>query len=113
MVSNKHFLGVINLYAKVTLGTAMAASILATLWTGLGVEARAAAGAARGWPLSDSGLLTPPSMAPVRSPLLCPSLLPMPSPDLFPSSILHPLERQTLITCFLDPRLLSATKTVF
>lgn len=48
MVSNKHFLGVINLYAKVTLGIGMAASIPATLYplcAGLGAEMWAAAGA--------------------------------------------------------------------
>lgn len=39
MDSNKHFLGVINLYAKVTLGIGMAASILATLCAGRGVGA--------------------------------------------------------------------------
>ena len=39
MVSNKHFLGVINLYAKVTLGFRMAASIPALFCTGLGVGA--------------------------------------------------------------------------
>ena len=37
MVSNKHFLGVINLYAKVTLGIGVAASIPATLCAGQGV----------------------------------------------------------------------------
>lgn len=37
MVSNKHFLGVINLYAKVTLGIGVAASIPATHCAGQGV----------------------------------------------------------------------------
>lgn len=86
----------INLYARVTLGIGMTASIPATAL-------------AWGWDTGSSCQTPtphPPSLrAPAPFPLLCPSLLSMPCPDLGhpPSSSYYPLENQTQVACPLDP----------
>lgn len=73
MASNKHFLGVINLYARVTLGIGMAASIPAIMLAYGGGEGGA------GQQLLDSDPHPSSLRAPTPFPLLCPPFFPCPA----------------------------------
>lgn len=85
MVSNKHFLGVINLYAKITLGIGMAASFQSH--SVLALEVGVWVAAAAGW----SRPCQSPALHPLHRllhhlPPRCPSLLPEPCLDLLLAS---------------------------
>lgn len=108
MVSNKHFLGVINLYAKVTLGFGMAASIPALLCTGLGMG--------QGQHLEQAAdTLCPshPTLYAQSCTLLYPSLLPCPVLTwAIPSSILYHIQNRHRLLAYWILVLTQQLKTV-